>query len=432
MNDLRIVFSEAVRYHQQGLLQEARIGYLRVLEALPENVNVLGNMGLLCRDLGEPEEALNFCRRAAEAAPEDPNQHINLGAVHEPLGQIAEARACYEKALTLVPGHPKALNNLGKLLHLLGDTEKGQALIQKSLAIEPSSPQALNNLGVILSGKGDIRSAITCIERSLLLDPTNIETMYNLAGLYNCEGENAKAVELLERLLKFSPGHGSASHMLAALTGQAPPAAPPQYVTETFDKYAGRFDHHLLHVLGYTVPAALAEMTDAHSSGRRFSHGLDLGCGTGLSGEPFHGLAERLTGVDLSSLMLRQAEAKKIYHRLECREILQFLESDRQRYDLFVAADVFIYLGRLEPFFLHVAKLAEPGALLACSTERCTGKGDYSLRTSGRYAHSPGYILSLAESFGFSPRLHREHDIRKEQGSWIPGDLYLLEKADAN
>lgn len=217
--------------------------------------------------------------------------------------------------------------------------------------------------------------------------------------------------------------------MLAALTGKVTPTAPRRYVTETFDKYAGRFDNHLRKVLGYTVPAALAEMTAAHAGGRRFSHCLDLGCGTGLSGEAFRNLSKHLSGVDLSSRMLRHAADKKIYHRLECTEILEFLGNDHKRHDLFVAADVFIYLGRLEPFFPLLAKLAEPGALLACSTERYTGQGDYTLRTSGRYAHSRDYLISRAGTSGFSLQVHKEHDIRKENGSWIPGDLYLFEKA---
>ena len=82
-----------------------------VLEALPDNINVLGNLGLLCRDMGNMEEALHYCLRAVEAAPGDPVHQINLGAVFEPMGQLDQARICYEKALAQCPNHPKALNN---------------------------------------------------------------------------------------------------------------------------------------------------------------------------------------------------------------------------------------------------------------------------------------------------------------------------------
>lgn len=428
MNDLQNVFSAAIHYHQQGLLEEAKAGYFRVLEILPDNVSVLGNMGIVCRDLGDLENALHYCLRAAEAAPEDATQLINLGAVYESLGRMEQARQCYEDALERVPTHPKALNNLGKLLHLAGETAKGLELIQKSVAIEPSSPLALNNLGVILSAIGDTHGAVSYIERSLQLEPNNTETMYNLAGLYNCNGQNSAAVELLERLLNICPDHSPASHMLSALKGEVTESAPSRYVAETFDKYAGRFDQHIRDSLGYTVPEVMAEMTTEIFTNKTFAEGLDLGCGTGLSGSAFSSLARRITGVDLSSQMLERAEEKKIYSQLECTDVFNFLESTAQRYDLFIITDVLIYIGKIEPLLSAITRVALAKAVIACSIERFNGAGDYTLRQSGRYAHSQEYLTTRAEAAGFKVIAHQEHGIRKENNTWIPGDLYLLQK----
>ncbi|SHO50442.1 tetratricopeptide repeat protein [Desulfopila aestuarii] len=428
MHDLNTIFAEAVRCHQQGLFSEAQSRYLTVLEALPDNINILGNLGLLCRDMGNLEEALHYCLRAAKAAPDDPVQQVNLGAVYEAMGRLDQARSCYEKALAQCPNHPKALNNLGKLLHLQGEAEKAQTLIEQAVAIDPGSSLALNNLGVILSARGNTRSAITYIEKSLQLDPANIETLYNLAGLYNCEGQYDSAAELLERLLALAPSHGPASHMLAALRGEVPPTAPPDYVAMTFDRYAGRFDRHIQEVLGYTAPLALAEMTYELTDQPTFDHCLDLGCGTGLSGAAFQPLAGQLTGVDISPLMLSQAQAKNIYARLECAEILSFLDTEKQQYDLVVAADVFIYLGQLEPVFQRLQRLAVPGALLACSIERTQQNTPFTLRVSGRYAHNPDYLVQEAHKAGFGVKSHREHDLRKENNNWIAGDLFIFEK----
>jgi predicted TPR repeat methyltransferase len=430
MNDLQNIFSAAIHYHQQGLLEEAKVGYFQVLEVLPDNVSVLGNMGIVCRDLGDLENALHYCLRAAEAAPEDATQLINLGAVYESLGRMADARQCYENALRYVPTHPKALNNLGKLLHLAGETGKGLELIRKSVTIEPSSPLALNNLGVILSAIGDNGGAISYIERSLQLEPKNTETMYNLAGLYNCDGQNSAAVELLEKLLKLCPDHSPASHMLSALKGEVTESAPARYIAETFDKYAGRFDQHIRDSLGYTVPDVMAEMVAEAFTHRKFSEGLDLGCGTGLSGSAFSGLTQRLTGVDLSTQMLDRAAEKKIYAQLECAEVLSFLESAVQRYDLFIITDVLIYVGKIEPLLSAITRVARPNAVIACSIERFEGAGKYTLCQSGRYAHSREYLTTSAESAGFPVIAHQEHGIRKENNTWIPGDLYVLQKND--
>ena len=428
MQDLNTIFAEAVRYHQQGLFTEARSRYLKVLEALPDNVNILGNLGLLCRDMGNMEEALLYCQMAVQSAPNDPAQQINMGAVLEPMGDLDQARYCYEKALAQIPNHPKALNNLGKILYLQGEAEKAQMFLEQAVAIDPGSPLALNNLGVILSSRGNTRSAITYIEKSLQLDPANTETLYNLAGLYNCEGQYKSATLLLERLLTISPDHAAATHMLAALKGEITPTAPPEYITLTFDRYAGRFDHHIQKVLGYTAPITLAEMTSEATGRTTFGHCLDLGCGTGLSGAAFQPLADQLTGVDLSPLMLSKAQEKNIYSRLECSEILAFLETEQQHYDLIVAADVFIYLGQLDPVFQRLQNCADPGAILACSIERAPSQSPYTLQVSGRYAHHPDYLIQEARRAGFDVKNHREHDLRQENNDWITGDLFIFEK----
>ncbi len=429
MHDLNTIFSQAIHAHQQGQFQRAKSRYLEVLAALPDNVSVLGNLGILCRDLGELEEALRYCRQAAEAAPEDPAQQVNLGAIYEPLGHGDLARKCYEQALALSPEHPKALNNLGKILHQEGETDRARQLLERAVAVDPDAPLALNNLGVLLGASGESRPAIALIEKSLRLAPDNIEALYNLAGLYNCEGDYDRATALLERLLSLAPDHAAASHMLAALSGRVTETAPADYVAETFDRYAGHFDNHIQDVLGYSAPTDLAGMLHNIAPKRRFRHCLDLGCGTGLSGTAFRPLADKLTGVDLSARMLDFAERKEIYHRLECMEILQFLEEEYQAgkcYDLFVAADVFIYIGDLDPFFQRLAPLASPGAVLACSTERTTNSDAYTLRVSGRYAHNRQYLVSRAKAAGFQVMSHAKQGIRRENGSWIPGDLLLF------
>ena len=46
---------------------------------------------------------------------------------------------------------------------------------------------------------------------------------------------------------------------------------------------------------------------------------LDLGCGTGLSGQIIRPAARRLCGIDLSPDMVERAEARPIYERWKPR-----------------------------------------------------------------------------------------------------------------
>lgn len=429
MQDVQRLFAEAVVLHQGKQLVEAERLYLQVHRLLPENINILANLAIVCRDLGKLDAAEAYCRRTIAAAPDDPAQHLNLGAILEARNNPVGARVAYEKALELAPSHPKILNNLGKLLHQEGFAEKGLELIERAIQIEPNYPLALNNLGVILSERGDLAMAGKYLQKSTDLDPGNVRTLYNLAGLYNAQNDFAAALTILDRLLAIDPEHQPAQHMRAALSGTTPASAPRQYVEEIFDKYANRFDKHLEKTLGYTAPRALAAMVrETIPAALPFSVVIDLGCGTGLSGASFKEMSRRLVGIDVSGQMLAKAAEKNLYDRLEQEEILSFLERDKEKYDLFIAADVLVYLGDPKPLFPILAARATSDTVVACSIERTQQTDSYLLRPSGRYAHNPLYLEQCAADVGFTVLRHQAHKIRKENGQWLAGDLYLLRK----
>src|SRR2546430_1639578 len=67
---------------------------------------------------------------------------------------------------------------------------------------------------------------------------------------------------------------------------------------------------------------------------------LDLGCGTGLSGQSLRSRARRLTGIDLSRAMIDRARTRRVYDELGVAEITAFLDApDGERYDLIAACD---------------------------------------------------------------------------------------------
>jgi len=427
--DPQALFAEAVELHQQKSYQGAEDRYRQVLQQLPGHPRVLANLALLYRELRRFSEAIDCCRQALREDPDDPLLHLNLGAVYEEQGDLPGALASLRQALVLEPDNARVLNNLGKVLHRQGELLEGENSIRKALQFAPEYPLALNNLGVILSEQGNLEEAEECFRRSLLLQPEDSGTLYNLAGVYNCQGRSELALPLLEKILVLEPAHTLAGHMLAALSGKNTETAPRAYIEATFDTYAGRFDRHLTEKLGYTVPKVLREMVgELVQPSKMFSSTLDLGCGTGLAGEAFRSISLQLEGVDVSANMLAKATAKGIYDRLERDEVETFLVASLGSYDLIIATDVFVYIGRLEPVFAGLKGCAAPDAMLAFSVERCGEGSDFCLRPSGRYAQSPGYIERLAGDYGWQVLAHRQHGIRREEGRWIDGDLFILRR----
>src|SRR4030067_1960227 len=112
-------------------------------------------------------------------------------------------------------------------------------------------------------------------------------------------------------------------------------------------------------------------------------------------------MVKHLTGLDLSQKMLDVARTKDIYDELSKTDICQYLESSQQQYDLFIATDVFVYIGDLSDTFRTISAHAIPDACFVFSTEESLEQ-DFVLRPTGRYAHSRNYIEKLPRTHGFA------------------------------
>ena len=142
-------------------------------------------------------------------------------------------------------------------------------------------------------------------------------------------------------------------------------------------------------------------------------------------GEALRGRVQNLCGVDLSAKMIAQAGERGAYDELQVADIVEYLGETQSRFDLIVAADVFVYLGELAPVFaLAAARLDEDGAFIF-STELAS-EGTFSLRDTGRYAHSEAYLATLALQHGM--RVVSSHGAinRRQREAPVDGSITLL------
>jgi predicted TPR repeat methyltransferase len=152
---------------------------------------------------------------------------------------------------------------------------------------------------------------------------------------------------------------------------------------------------------------------------------LDLGCGTGLVGARLRPLARTLTGVDISSNMLKVARRRQIYDDLVCSELIEFLQTQAGTFDLAVAADVFIYIGNLSGVFHGVRDALRRGGVF-CFSVKASEDQDFVLRTTLRYAQSAAYLRRLADDHGFVLETIESQVIRQQEGIDVIGYLAIL------
>ena len=342
------------------------------------------------------------------------------GLGHYQAGRFEKAELDFAAALALVPGRVSTLTNLGATRLHLGKFQEAADLLQEALAQEPDNVEALGHRASALAELGQIEQALASVDRAVSLNP-QLGPAWTLRGnLLKFLGQRSEACKSFENAIRGGADPELNRYYLAGLSGDAAPAsAPRHYVESLFDGYADGFEQHLVQVLKYDAPGVL--VAELERAGRRFGRALDLGCGTGLCGLSIRPLADRLDGVDLSGNMVERARARGIYDAVAQADLVEFLDASDGGYDLVVAADVFVYVGALEPVFGAVARVLAPGGVFCFSVEAAQHGEELALQQSLRYAHSRGYIEKLAEQYGFQITATAEHPIREDQRTPIPG-----------
>ena len=308
----------------------------------------------------------------------------------------------------------------------MGNYKRAESYLSKALELDRENIDILNNLSLLFKKMGKLNEAAEMLEKACLLSPKEAFLHYNLAGIYNLSGNIDLAIRHYETSLEYDPENGSARHMLNAIKGNNTDSAPEEYVGNLFNLYANSFEDDLVNNLQYNIPNELAALIKETYPHKKFHHALDAGCGTGLCAVAFKDRTDKITGIDLSAEMVRKASEKNLYDQLFTGEVSKVMTSLQCKFDLIIAADVFIYLGNLSPFFKASSKLLERNDLLVFSVENC--ENSFQLQPSGRYSHSYSYLEDLSETHNFKIISSRNAQIRKDMGKWIEGSIYLIVK----
>ena len=393
-------------------------------------------------EAGRFEQAEAEFLASLQALPGRPSTLVNLAATRLRLGRPAEALAPLEAALAAQPGDGEAWQHRAVALAEIGRHEEAVAAFDRALAAGTEHAAVHYRRGLALATLERQAEAAQAWERALACDDQFVPAWVDLGSMLRDLGQRERALQCLERALALGADDPMLRFQVAALRDaqQAPEAPPREYVQRLFDSYAEGFDAHLVEALGYRTPQLLAQGL-SRTGVAHFATALDMGCGTGLLAAPLEGLVGRLDGLDLSAAMLEKARALGRYDRLEQGDIAEHLRHTERRYALVAAADVFVYLGALEPVFEGVMRVLEPGGVFAFSVEAADGEGQapgsaapgpgYVLRPTLRYAHTEGYLHTLARSHGLQVCATQRHALRQDHGATIVGLCVWLRRPEA-
>ena len=343
------------------------------------------------------------------------------------LSEFNKAISTYEEAISIQPGYVEAYYNLGNLYHQMGELDKAVRNFKKVVALDPDYSKVHPNktlLVIYFFSKGEINNALETLQAWIKSNPDDALLFNMMGGCYLSLREFKMSIQSYEKALELKPDYAIPQHMINSLKGHTSKSPPKEYVKNLFDDYAERFNDSLVQGLQYKLPFIIKDLIQNISSKSKFAKTIDLGCGTGLSGNGLSEISEHLSGIDISENMISKADELDVYDNLYTGDIVEVLNAVQENFDLFVALDVLIYVGDVESIFNTVHKYSNPESIFVFSTEIQEENG-YSLLSSSRYSHSDSYIMNQA-SGKFVLINSKDTVIRKEGNNLIHGKIYFF------
>ncbi|KAB2901709.1 MAG: tetratricopeptide repeat protein [Dokdonella sp.] len=422
-----------------------------------DNATLAINLSIALRKSGRNDEALRIARQATAQAPDHPAAWNAQGLAALESGDAEAALHAFEQGLRLAPGAIALDLHRSKALRHLARHAEAIQVLQRLLASAPDMLEAWRDLATAQTALGQYQVALKSAEHAMRLAPNDAEVSLQHAVALLHAGQTRAAIKRLEQLqadpqawvwlaqarlrdndiegARAAYGHAAARdpddpfirHFVAALGGELPEQVEADYIRKLFDDFAARFESTLVDALAYSAPKVLPRFLAAHGADDA-SRILDLGCGTGLMGAALAAPGRTIDGVDLSERMLAHARAKGVYRELHAAELLQFLKGSRQRWDLVIAADVFVYVAHLAPVFAAIHACLEPGGWFAFSIECSDGPDTQLQPQTGRYRHSPEALVRELAAAGFDQVQRETLALRMEMGKPVAGELLLARR----
>ncbi len=174
--------------HNQGRYAEGEALARALIASFPNHGFLWKVLGVMLKQQGQLEEALEATRTAARLSPDDVETHSNMGGILNALGRLQEAEASLRRVLQQTPGYCGAHNNLGVTLYAQGKLQEAEASYRKALELNPEYAEAHCNLGAVLHAQERHREAADSQRKALEIRPDYADAYGYLGRALDAQG----------------------------------------------------------------------------------------------------------------------------------------------------------------------------------------------------------------------------------------------------
>ncbi len=189
-----------------GGAPEPAVGHFqRALALDPEHRQSLLGLANAYHELGLVDEAVVGYRRLLEVAGQDSKATMALARIHVERGELSQAEEVLAAAAEGREPPPVVTNKLGEVMALLDRRGEAEAKFRQALATNPELGEAHYNLAVLLDEAGKPFEAVETYQRAAELRPRDHRPRFNLGRLYGRLGRPLDEIEAYRAAVDAAP-----------------------------------------------------------------------------------------------------------------------------------------------------------------------------------------------------------------------------------
>jgi len=205
--NVQIKLKDAIKKHQNGNLNQAKIIYVEILNLFPSNSEVLNLLGVLEAQSKNFLLAVDYISKAIHIDGTNAAFYNNRANALKELNKLNEANTDYDKAIILKPDYAEAYYNQGNILQALGEFDKAIMSFRKTISFIPNHLDSLINLGNSYKSLKKFKDAKSYYDKALTIKPDYAEIYFNQGNLSRELGELNEALEFFNKAIQLAPNY---------------------------------------------------------------------------------------------------------------------------------------------------------------------------------------------------------------------------------
>ncbi len=208
---------EAVEFHQQGKLAEARAAYEDILSANPKHDVALNLLGVVMAQQGRFQEAVDLIAKAIAINPKDASYYINRGNALKEMKQWIMALASYDKAINIQPDLAAAYYSRAIVNKALNKLDVALADYDQTIRIQSDYAQAHYGRGIILQELNQLEDALMSYQNAIKAYAEYAEAWFACGVIHQMKGHRDDALAAYKKAITVNPAFAEAHYNLGDL-----------------------------------------------------------------------------------------------------------------------------------------------------------------------------------------------------------------------